>query len=227
MINYINDIINMSANPQPPNDNPDGVRCYIRYNNQGVKYTTCNKGEKKGGGFSKPPSQITPKITAEEFAEKHGGYAKLGKVKTKEYHRLYMANQRAEEYKQRKAGEELVKIQQLALKQEKARIKAERIKDKLDKEKAKKNRKEYLKAFRKLSQAERKTPAVVKKLKEKFNQKVKKVEEVIEELQEELNEQEEIYDNLQEEIVDGKKVIKNTVGADVKSGKGGKVVVEF
>ena len=29
------------------------------------------------------------------------------------------------------------------------------------------------------------------------------------------------------EIVDGKKVIKNTVGADVKSGKGGKVVVEF
>ena len=110
----------MSANPQPPNV-ADGLRCYTRYNNQGVKYMTCNKGEKKGGGFSKPESQITPIITAEEFADKHGGYGKLGKVKTKEYHRLWMANKRADDYKAKQGGIALMKIHQLALKQEKAK----------------------------------------------------------------------------------------------------------
>lgn len=207
------------ANPQPPNDNPDGVRCYTRYNNQGVMYSTCNDG--KGKKPRKEPSQITPKITAEEFAEKHGGYAKLGKVKTKEYHRLWMAHKRDEQYKQRKAGEESVKLQQLALRQEKTRIRKERLEDKLKKAKAKQDKINYKKAFKELPPTERKNPSTIKKLKAKFNQKEKKVENVIEEIEEQVQQQQEIYDEIEEEIVDGKKVIKATVGANavVKKGK--------
>ena len=82
------------ANPQPPNVNPDGVRCYIRYNNMGIPYRTCNDAE--GRKPRKPKSQITPQLTPEEFADQHGGYSNLSEGQTRTYHRLYMREKRLE-----------------------------------------------------------------------------------------------------------------------------------
>tara|TARA_Y100001937_G_scaffold36481_1_gene52286 strand:+ start:10800 stop:11795 length:996 start_codon:yes stop_codon:yes gene_type:complete len=85
------------AQPRPPNDNPNNVRCFMRYNNQGNLYRVCDSGGKK----TKPPAQITPPISPEEFLNKiNKGYSELTPNQTKEYHRLDMANRRFDERQQ-------------------------------------------------------------------------------------------------------------------------------
>ena len=95
------------ANPRPPNINKDGVRCFIRYNNMGVPYRICN--DAKGKKPQKPPAQITPQISPDEFANKHGGYSNLTESQVREYHRLDMRERREEEYKAREKGEKFIK----------------------------------------------------------------------------------------------------------------------
>lgn len=99
---------NARANPRPPNINKDGVRCFIRYNNMGVPYRICSANEGKKG-HKKPPAQITPQISPEEFANKHGGYSNLTDNQVREYHRLDMRERRAEEQKAKEKGEKFIK----------------------------------------------------------------------------------------------------------------------
>ena len=82
------------AQPRPSNDNPNNVRCFIRYNNQGNPYRVCS-GNEPSSGFSKPPDQITPPIPVEEFLDKLGKtYGELTEGQRREYHRIDMANRR-------------------------------------------------------------------------------------------------------------------------------------
>jgi hypothetical protein len=99
------------AQPQPPNVNSGQTRCYIRYNNQGRPYRICDDGKPKAG-FPKPPSQITPLITPQEFLEERGkAYHELTDGQVREYHRLDMANRRLteKEIKSDEGEERLVK----------------------------------------------------------------------------------------------------------------------
>ena len=82
------------AQPRPRNDNPNNVRCFIRYNNQGNPYRICS-GNEPTKGFPKPPDQITPPIPVEEFLDKLGKtYGELTEGQRREYHRIDMANRR-------------------------------------------------------------------------------------------------------------------------------------
>ena len=84
------------AKPRPKNNNPNDVRCFIRYNNQGNPYRICSSG---GDNIKdKPPAQITAPIPVEEFLNKLGRtYGELTEGQTREYHRIDMANRRFEE----------------------------------------------------------------------------------------------------------------------------------
>jgi hypothetical protein len=124
---------NAKANPQPPNINKGGLRCYIRYNNMGTPYRICSDevGKKK----PKPPSQITPQISASDFANQHGGYANLSKSQVQEYHRLDMRARRGEEEKAREQGEKFIK--QFREERKRQRKKDAKLKGVLNKEKQK------------------------------------------------------------------------------------------
>ena len=77
--------------PRPANNNPQGVRCFMRYNNQGNPYRICSSG----GDTSKPPAQLTQPIPVKEFLDKLGkSYAELTEGQRREYHRIDMANRR-------------------------------------------------------------------------------------------------------------------------------------
>ena len=79
------------AIPRPKNNNPNDVRCFIRYNNQGNPYRICSAG----GKSKEPPAQITPPIPVEEFLNKLGRtYGELTEGQRREYHRIDMANRR-------------------------------------------------------------------------------------------------------------------------------------
>ena len=124
------------ANPQPPNVNPDGVRCYIRYNNMGIPYRTCNDAE--GRKPRKPKSQITPQLTPEEFADQHGGYSNLSEGQTRTYHRLYMREKRLEEQKAMKGGEKYIKQFREEKKRQRKKDAKLKLKIRQEKKKAKK-----------------------------------------------------------------------------------------
>lgn len=79
------------AQPRPINNNPNNVRCYMRYNNQGNIYRVCDSGGKP----KKPPAQITKPISVQEFLDKLGkSYGELTDGQRNEYHRIDMANRR-------------------------------------------------------------------------------------------------------------------------------------
>ena len=169
------------ANPKPPNINTDGVRCYIRYNNMGIPYRTCNDGE--GKKPRKPPSQITHSQTPEKFAEQHGGYGNLGKGQRREYHRLWMREKRANEKVIRFAGEEMLRLQKNLLKQEKAKIRQERLQEQIDKKQKAQDRLDYKKAIKDMSYKPSKKE--IAELKKKFGIKDKRFNDEIKELKEE------------------------------------------
>lgn len=217
---------NAKANPRPPNVNPDGVRCYIRYNSMGVPYRTCNDG--KGKKPRKPPSQITPSQTPEEFAEQHGGYANLTKGQTQEYHKLWMREKRADDRKVREGGEEILRLQQQLLREEKEKVKLDRLEKKLKQAEKVKLREEYKEAEKDLIKqfGTRKNVGRVRfrELREKYNQKTKKQDINVDEIKEELDAQKEIYSDIQESIVDGKKKIRKSYGGiKIKEDKKGDV----
>lgn len=82
------------AQPRPRNDNPNDVRCFIRYNNQGNPYRICAK-KSAGTDPKQPPAQITPPIPVNEFLDKLGKtYGELTEGQRREYHRIDMANRR-------------------------------------------------------------------------------------------------------------------------------------
>ena len=87
------------AQPRPSNNNPNNVRCFMRYNNQGNPYRVCSSG---GDSKGKPPAQITKPIPVDEFLDKLGRtYGELTAGQQREYHRLDMANRRFEEREER------------------------------------------------------------------------------------------------------------------------------
>lgn len=80
------------AQPRPANSNPNNVRCYMRYNNQGSIYRICNDGSTSS---SKPKAQITAPISVDAFMNNLGKtYGELTDGQAREYHRLDMANRR-------------------------------------------------------------------------------------------------------------------------------------
>ena len=83
------------AQPRPANSNPNNVRCFMRYNNQGNIYRVCDSG---GKNQDKPIAQITKPISVNEFLNKIGkSYGELTDGQAREYHRLDMANRRFQE----------------------------------------------------------------------------------------------------------------------------------
>ena len=126
------------------------VRCFMRYNNQGKLFRTCND-KKTGSTIKQKPAVMTPLITPIEFlaklnsertqAQKDKGfdytYSTLTSSQRNNYHRLDMANRRKQErevvkgnkgafesYKlEQKAKREQSKLQKLKIKQEKAKTK--------------------------------------------------------------------------------------------------------
>jgi hypothetical protein len=139
------------ANPRPPNVNSGQTRCYIRYNNQGRPYRICDDGKPKAG-HPKPPDQITPLITPQEFLEERGkAYHELTDGQVREYHRLDMANRRKEEAQIKgDKGEERVEKWRAEKKQERLDWKNTRIaeleKIKQTKTKVKKKLRDEIKA---------------------------------------------------------------------------------
>lgn len=73
-------------------------KCWWRYTNQGQRYKTCEANQyKKGQGKQQREAQ---RLTPEEFVKKIGvDYSDMKKAQKNEYHRLDMAQRRAEERK--------------------------------------------------------------------------------------------------------------------------------
>lgn len=73
-------------------------RCWWRYNNAGGRYMTCNYSQVGSKESRKTAPKPIPRLTPEEFIEKVGkeGYSDLTKAQKNEYHRLDMAERRAE-----------------------------------------------------------------------------------------------------------------------------------
>ena len=196
--------------------NKDGVRCYIRYNNQGNPYRICDDG--KVPPPKKPPSKITPLIDPSEFADKYGGYANLSKEQTKTYHRLYMAKQRAEERDLQQGGEDFQDL----IKAEKQKKKEIRKLEKLQKEQEvlerKENRKKYNADLAKLGSALKvrkkgdPVPIAVQALRDKYGIKSK----VAKTLQQNTEEQKLLQENIKllEKQADASTIkLKKKVGA--------------
>tara|TARA_R110000787_G_scaffold277680_3_gene387143 strand:- start:2466 stop:4247 length:1782 start_codon:yes stop_codon:yes gene_type:complete len=83
--------------PKPSFKGKGGVNCWVRYNNSGARYITC--GTYSGSGTAPPPIKKTPLISPATFIGMMGksGYNDLSSGQQREYHRLVMANRRAEE----------------------------------------------------------------------------------------------------------------------------------
>jgi hypothetical protein len=83
-------------------------KCWWRYNNNGGRYMTCNFNQTQPSG--KPPPKPEPRMTTEEFVSKIGkDYGAMSKAQKNEYHRLDMAERRAEERELYKKNTEEVK----------------------------------------------------------------------------------------------------------------------
>jgi len=233
------------AKPRPPNQNPNDVRCYIRYNNQGNPYRICDDGGKP----DKPPAQITPPIPVEEFLNKLGRtYGELTEGQRREYHRIDMANRRFEEREanapakdaldevlreQRRLGGFVSQQKRIdeAIERKQLKIKEQEIAEKYKEIVKKSNlRKKDIKGTLKedfLKQAGL-TDKVRKEFKEKgIKPRVEKVrakkgasKKDITELEQANKDLEGQIKNLKKEIVDGKeKVVKVLEGAVQKKGK--------
>lgn len=83
--------------PPPSFKGKGGINCWVRYNNSGVRYITC--GTYSGSGPAPPPIKRTPLVSPATFVGLVGasGYNDLTEGQKREYHRLVMANRRAEE----------------------------------------------------------------------------------------------------------------------------------
>tara|TARA_R100001163_G_C5067218_1_gene206191 strand:- start:2747 stop:4552 length:1806 start_codon:yes stop_codon:yes gene_type:complete len=82
--------------PKPTFTTASGLNCWIRYTNAGARYTTC--GTYHGAPPKPPPATFTPLITPSAFITKLGkkSYGDLTEGQKREYHRLAMANTRAQ-----------------------------------------------------------------------------------------------------------------------------------
>jgi len=194
--------------------NSNGVRCYIRYNNQGNPYRICSDGAVPKP--KKPKSIITPIMDAGKFAENNGGYANLSKEQERTYHRLYMAKQRQNEKGIEDGGKAFKEIIQAEnqMKKEEARLKKL-----VKKEKAfakKENRRKYKEELSKQGKANRTNKAFIKKLKEKYG-----ISDSFQaDLKENKSDIEEVESNiktLENKVKKGKKQIKQTLEVKTKS----------
>lgn len=130
------------------------VRCFMRYNNQGQLFRTCNN--KKAGSTKKTkPAVITPLITPNEFIAKLNSertqtqkdkgfsysYANLTPAQRTNYHRLDMANRRQAERKVMKGNKEALETYKLEMKEEREKAKLKKLKLKEEKAKTKEAKK--------------------------------------------------------------------------------------
>ena len=89
----------------------DEPKCWWRYNNNGGRYKTCNYSQ-VGSKKQKKPKVPKKAMSPEAFVSMVGeDYSKMSKAEKNEYHRLDMAERRAEErILVRKNTKELIKI---------------------------------------------------------------------------------------------------------------------
>lgn len=146
-----------------------GVRCYIRYNNRGGAYRICsdmdNEKNKK-----KPPSDIIPpeeRISASEFAKKHGGYSNLTNEQHKTYHRIYMREIRKDGGGSSEIAQKLGEALKLSRRLNKEQEKLTKLKQKQQRIESRKKLMKYRERVKKLGKAMR-TEANKKKIAEEL-----------------------------------------------------------
>lgn len=178
--------------------NKDNLRCYIRYNNMGNPYRTCN--DKVGLEKPKKPSVITPSIPADEFAEKFGGYSNLSDEQTATYHRLFMREKREKEQALSTAddGVEAYRLMRLKEKQKKVEKKEKELKEKLE------NKEEYKKQLLKLGSQPNKI--TIDKLKKKYKQPLRSKK--VKAIKEDIKDEKELKEDLEKDIKKQIKVVK-------------------
>jgi len=138
----------------------DEPKCWWRYNNNGGRYKTCNYSQ-VGSKKQKKPKVPKKAMSPEAFVSMVGAdYSKMSKAEKNEYHRLDMAERRAEErILVRKNTKELIKIKKreaTAERKRKQRETDERYKRK--KEFSGDRLNEYLKMLKALDSAGNKLP---------------------------------------------------------------------
>tara|TARA_R100001086_G_scaffold243116_1_gene171613 strand:- start:11626 stop:12537 length:912 start_codon:yes stop_codon:yes gene_type:complete len=182
------------AQPRPPNNNPQGLRCFIRYNNQGRPYRICDEGNEKTKA-KKPPSQITPHISPQQFLQDiDKTYIELTENQRNEYHRLDMAKRRAEERLDddvQKLYQEGIKAKRRVRKEQVALNKLKEREDKIEQRIKEKDFKAYLKTLNYKPKG-----LALKEERKKFGLKEKTQKDKLKSIQKDIAEQQqEIQDN--------------------------------
>mgnify|MGYP003149477470 CR=1 FL=1 len=182
------------ANPRPPNNNPQGLRCFIRYNNQGRPYRICDEGNAKTKAI-KPKSQITPVITPQQFLKDiDKTYIELTENQRNEYHRLDMANRRQEERlddKQQKVFRDAVKQKRKVRRQQ---VALNKLKEREEKQKERLKEQDFKKYLKTLGYKPNKEQ--VKQERKKFGLKEKTQKNKLKDIQKEVaNQQQEVQDS--------------------------------